>query len=1280
MTIERTYRNLVYRGDDNGEIVVIRPDDSDSQWTPIFRHEHKYPIVDIRPTDVDMVFDVKTPAGVKTYYLDLNLKCQSLKPANTSSAAELKPLRKSVLHSVIREKVLVLDGAMGTMIQAANLTESDFRGDRFMQWKEPLKGCNDILSLTMPQFIHDIHSQYLRAGAHIIETNTFNANAISLADYKMSPNNRYDLSRHVAEINFNAARIARNAVLLHSRETGSLNHWVAGSVGPTGKSLSMSSSIDGEGNGITWQQLVDAYTVQMTALIAGGVDILLIETIFDGLNAKAALFAAKQAMERTRRQLPIMLSVTLSESGRTLSGQTLDAFAATVAHGNNILSIGLNCGFGAEGMLKYIDMLQDIPFAVSVHPNAGLPDEMGRYNETPQHMTATLRECLKNRKLNIIGGCCGTTPSHIEAIAQAAGQCLPRPIPTDSGKLTLAGLEAHHISEESGFITIGERCNVAGSRKFLRLINEGKTDEAVEIARSQVKAGAQIIDINMDDAMLDAPTEIARFIDRLGQEPDIAKVPVMIDSSNWNAITVSLQHVQGRPIVNSISLKEGKKAFIEKARFIREMRAAVVVMAFDEEGQADCYERKISICRRAYDILVNEVGFDGCEIIFDPNVLAVATGIAQHNNYAVDFINATEWIKKNLPGAKVSGGISNLSFSFRGNNSVREAMHACFLHHAIAKGMDMAIVNPASALSVDSIPDYLREAIDDVLLNRRDDATERLIDIANRIKEESVKRSDEKPDTGITPESKTTGERLAEMIVKGLTEGIIPLLDSALKESGSAIAIIDGPLMTGINQVGQLFGEGKMFLPQVVKSAQAMSNAVNYLSPYITQEKQNSNKKSGRIVIATVKGDVHDIGKNIVNVIMTCNGFEMIDLGVMVPADTIVDKAIETNADFIALSGLITPSLEEMCNVARLMQRKQLNIPLLIGGATTSQLHTAVKIAPCYNGPVIYVKDAAMLPVVAQQITDDNSRRETILQIQENQKLLRSQYETGKRYYTIEEARSRRYVYDDEVRASAPSRPGIHDLTVSVSEAREFINWRAFFGAWKLCPEYESIVLDNRDQSIWISEQADHNKASEAAKLWNDVNSALDSLQESILLKGRIAILPAGSHDEEIIYRNINDEYKLPAPRQLEVTADTHSLSLADFIKPIEDGTLNDWIGLFAVTTGLDMQELINNRKKNGDEYNTILLQTIADRLVEAATEITHQRVKDCYWGFRGEGIRPAIGYPSLPDQRLVFLADKVLKYSELGISLTENGALYPSASTTGYIIAHPHARYFSAK
>ena len=1184
------------------------------------------------------------------------------------------------LINEVKQRIVILDGAVGTMIQRYNLTESDFRGEQFATSQCNLKGCNDILCITAPNVIKEIHLQYLNAGASIIETNSFNANSFSLADYA--------LENEVERINFAAAQVARDAVNEFIANNPNKKCWVAGSVGPTSKSLSMASTLDED---ICWDSLVDAYIIQMRALISGGVDALLIETIFDTLNAKAAVYAAHRAMKLEGVRVPLMISATLTESGRTLSGQTLEAFVTSISHCEP-LSIGLNCGFGADTMIPYIKSLQSIPFAVSMHANAGLPNEMGEYDETPETMASKIAPIINEGLVNIVGGCCGTTPLHIKAIADIAtnkkGTRPFNPQPSiHSPQSVLAGLEAMEVSRERNFVNIGERCNVAGSRKFLRLINEGNISEALQIACSQVDAGAQIIDINMDDAMLDAEKEMAQFVAKLGEEPQTARVPFMIDSSKWEVITSALKLVQGKPIVNSISLKEGEEAFINKASHIRQMGAAVVVMAFDEKGQADTFERRIEICNRAYDILTTKVKFPPCDIIFDPNILAVATGIEEHNSYALDFIRATEWIKQNLPGAKVSGGVSNLSFSFRGNNYIREAMHALFLYHAIKVGMDMAIVNAATLMPVDEIPADVRIAIEDVLFNRDSEATSRLIEVAQRIKEEMSGENAKATTTTIT-QPKSPSELIEQMLIKGITDGLNEQLFAILHTEGSPINVINNVLMPAMNKVGKLFAEGKLFLPQVVKSAQTMKCAVDILTPIIEEEKgerqeENGSLNSKKIVLATVKGDVHDIGKNIVAVILSCNGFEVFDMGVMVPAEDIVAKAIEINADFIGLSGLITPSLDEMCRVAQLMKQNELTIPLLIGGATASEIHTAVKIAPCYSHPVVYIKDAATIPAEIESLTNQKSADEYINDHYTRQEELRQQHAQSQPKLTVEEARKHRYVCDSDYQPRIPNNFGTHDLSFNVSDVRHLINWRAFFAVWKLDASLAEIATINgcdHCRAQWLANvpQEHRAKASEAMQLYKEANRALDYLDKSIALNllARVVLMPAGSCNEDIIYSHDGAKYTLPTPRQLQGEAPL--LSLSDFIAPIgANGELNDCIGAFAVTAGAKMQEIIEKHRTNGDEYKALLYQSLADRLAEATTEAMYSRVKESLWGFEAKGIRPAIGFPSLPDQRLVFLADKVLNYTQYGITLTENGALYPTASTTGYIIAHPKARYF---
>lgn len=1185
--------------------------------------------------------------------------------------------RSKMLIDALGSKILVLDGAMGTEIQKYGFDESDFRGTEFSEWDCRLKGCNDVLTITKPDAIGEIHTSYLNAGAMIIETDSFNSNKLSLADY--------GLSEKIREINIAAAKVARKAVDDYMDSHPGEIRWVAGSVGPTSKSLSMSQGVD-EAGAVDWDILEDAYMPQFEALIEGGVDLFQIETIFDSLNAKVAVWCARRAMEKYGKRIPIILSLTLTESGRTLSGQTLDAAIATLAHAEP-LAIGLNCSFGADGMMKYVEALQKYPFAVVVYPNAGLPNAMGEYDETPEKMVGKVRVMFDRGYVNIIGGCCGTTPAHIRLIAEEALKHHPRHIPTVEPQMILAGLESLVVEDGGEFVPVGERCNVAGSRKFLRLIKEKSIDEAISVAASQVNAGAKIVDVNLDDSMLDAKKEMSSFLARIGVEPSVARVPVMIDSSDWSVIEEGLKRIQGRPVVNSISLKEGEEKFIAKARHIKEMGAAVIVMAFDEKGQADTFDRRIEVCQRSYDILVNKVGFSGCDIVFDPNVLAVATGIEAHSDYAIDFIRSVKWIKSNLSGAKVSGGVSNLSFSFRGNNPVREAMHSLFLRHTRNEGMDMAIVNVSTMISPDEISPELSAAIEDVLLNRDSGATDRLVSVAEKMKSEAsgtpLKAVKDDSETVVSP-----SQRIINMLVSGTVDGLDEALDAAMKECGSALGVVDGPLMGGMNRVGELFGSGKLFLPQVVKSAHTMKRAVNWLTPYIENEKVGMpSSTSGKMVLATVKGDVHDIGKNIVNVIMNCNGFDIVDMGVMVPGEDIVNKAIEENADFIGLSGLITPSLEEMCNVARLLEAKGMRIPLMIGGATTSALHTAVKIAPCYGGPVIYTRDAAMLPSVVQRLANPLTRDQTVEDNKLEQSRLRREYNVSS-LISIDTARQNapKFTYSP----IEPSKPGIHVLDISIADAKKMINWRAFLAAWKLDASFAEIMdIKGCDhcKAQWLAGLSKDRieKGTQAMQLLKEAVRAIEYLEKcGAVLKAKIALLPARSSNDNIILSYDGQELVLPMLRRQ--LAEGTSISLSDFISPD-----NDWIGLFAVTSGKEIEDIISGFKSEGDDYKAILYQTIADRLVEAATELVHLRTRRSLWGYSVneeenprnllrqyyKGIRPAVGYPSMPDQSLIFELDKVLDYSSVGITLTEHGAMVPAASTTGLMISHPDSRYF---
>ncbi len=907
------------------------------------------------------------------------------------------------IRELLQHRILILDGAMGTMIQRYKLTEEDYRGERFQNWDTQLKGNNDLLVLTRPEIIRSIHTAYLDAGADIIETNTFNAQAISMEDYNMSS--------LVHEINLEGAHIAREIADEYTRKNPARPRFVAGSVGPTNKTASMSPDVNNPAfRAVTFDNLVEAYKEQMTALIEGGVDIILIETVFDTLNAKAALYACEEAMKITGRKVEIMVSATVADiSGRTLSGQTIRAFLASISHAR-LLSVGLNCSFGAKDLKPYLQEVSDnSPWFVSAHPNAGLPNQFGEYDETPETMAIQIKEYIDEKLVNIIGGCCGTSPAHIATYSDLIKNVIPRKPIKEKNELQLSGLEVLEVKKEGLFVNIGERCNVAGSRKFLRLINEKNYEEALNIARKQVEDGAQIIDINMDDAMLDAKHEMTTFLNYIASEPEISKVPLMIDSSKWEVIEAGLKCVQGKSIVNSISLKEGEEDFLYKASRIREYGAAAVVMAFDEIGQADSYERKTEICGRAYKLLTEKLNFPPQDIIFDPNVLAIATGIEEHNNYAVDFLKTIGWIKDNLPYAKVSGGLSNLSFSFRGNNTVREAMHSVFLYYAIKEGLDMAIVNAGLIQIYEDIPKDLLQYVEDVVLNRRADATEKLIEYAETIKNSGINAKEQKLDEW---RGKELEKRLEYALIKGTGDYLEEDLHEALKIYNSPVEIIEKPLMSGMNTVGELFGEGKMFLPQVVKTARTMKKAVSILQPYIEAGKKTSgyNSTAGKILIATVKGDVHDIGKNIVSVILACNNFEVIDLGVMVPTEEIVRKAIEQKVDIIGLSGLITPSLEEMCNVAAELEKAGADIPLIIGGATTSKLHTAIKIAPNYNAPVIHVKDASLNVFVASQLLNDKTRNNYISQLEKEYEEIRVQQIQKENIPTLsfEEAKKRK--------------------------------------------------------------------------------------------------------------------------------------------------------------------------------------------------------------------------------------------------------------------------------
>lgn len=1181
--------------------------------------------------------------------------------------------------------ILILDGAMGTMIQRRGLTEQDFRGQRFAGWHVDLRGNNDLLCLTRPDVIEDIARQYVSAGCDIISTNTFNANAISLADYDMAPLAR-EISRAGAEIARRAADSAGRKVL------------VAGSIGPTNKTASMSPDINDPGmRAVTYDELFDAYTDQIEGLIDGGVDTLLFETIFDTLNLKAGLDAAVTVMRRRGVTLPIMLSVTIAgKDGRTFSGQTLEAFIASVSHAP-IASLGLNCSFGPREIKPWVAELARIsPWPVSCHPNAGLPDASGNYGETPDSMAEVMKELVDEGLVNIIGGCCGTTPEHISRYPAIVAGKAPHVPPTLTHEMRLSGLEMLEVTPDKNFINVGERCNVAGSRKFLRLIGEGSYDEAIAIARKQVEDGAQVIDINMDDGLLDAGREMCRFLNLLAAEPEIARVPVMIDSSKWDVIERGLKCVQGKAIVNSISLKEGEETFISRARRIRELGAAVVVMAFDEKGQADTFERKIEVCGRAYRLLTEQAQFPPEDIIFDPNILSIATGIEEHDRYGLDFIRAVEWIKANLPGAKVSGGVSNLSFAFRGNNRLREAMHAVFLYHAISKGMDMGIVNPATAVTYSEIEPELRELLEDVVLCRRPGASD---DLAAYAAAHAPQPKGAPAPQAVTEQWRTlpVGERLSHALVHGIATWLADDLAEALASGMEPVAIIDGPLMEGMNRVGTLFGEGKMFLPQVVKTARTMKSAVALLQPEIDRRKSGdtSGRKNGKILFATVKGDVHDIGKNIVSIVLACNNYEVIDLGVMVPAETIVETALRERPDIVCLSGLITPSLDEMAHVAEEMRKAGLHIPLMVGGATTSRLHTALKIDTRYDGPVIHVKDASQNPLLAARLLNPALREAYIASLKEDARRMREEHErkaAGLTLTPLAEARAKslRTVLAP-YSSPAPAREGRCVLTIPAAELLPLINYRAFMSAWRL-PATLADAFGVHDcpacTEEWLRSHEDkegREKATEALKLARDARHILGQIcsAESCKVKGLVDIVKAHAEGDDIL---TDSGFTFPTLRRQEPDEQGLYPSVADYIDPV-----SDYIGAFAVT--VDTEAEINACEAAGDTYGSLLMQTVSHRVAEAAAEWLHRHVRRELWGYakdepdmtldelyegRYRGIRPAMGYPSMPDQTLNIELDRMLGMSDIGIEMTENGAMHPSASVSGLYISHPEARYFT--
>ncbi|MDQ7730170.1 methionine synthase [Halomonas sp. SpR8] len=1188
----------------------------------------------------------------------------------------------ATLTQRLAERILILDGGMGTMLQNAQLSEEDFRGERFSDWPSDLKGNNDLLALTCPDVVKRIHRDYLEAGADIIETNTFNSTQLSQSDYGMES--------LVVELNRESARLAREVCDAVAAETG-VPRYVAGVLGPTSRTASLSPDVnDPAKRNVTFDELRENYYEAAEALIAGGADLIMIETIFDTLNAKAAIYALEELFDARGERLPVMISGTITDaSGRTLSGQTTEAFWNSVRHAQP-LSVGLNCALGAEELRPYLEELSTkADTFVSAHPNAGLPNEFGEYDQTPEEMSEIVSEFAASGLVNIIGGCCGSTPEHIRAIADSVRDMAPRVIPERSRACRLSGLEPFNIEADSLFVNVGERTNVTGSARFKRLIVEEDFTTALEVALEQVESGAQVIDINMDEGMLESKEAMERFLNLIAGEPDIARVPIMIDSSKWEIIEAGLKCVQGKAVVNSISLKEGEAAFREQATKCRRFGAAIVVMAFDEEGQADTFARKTEICQRAYRLLVDEIGFPAEDIIFDPNIFAIATGIEEHNNYAVDFIEATQWIRDNLPHAMVSGGVSNVSFSFRGNNPVREAIHSAFLYHAIRAGLTMGIVNAGQLAVYDDLPAELREAVEDVVLNRRSDGTERLLDIADKYKGDgsgAVKKED------LEWRSWPVNKRIEHALVKGITVYIEDDTEQARAEAERPIEVIEGPLMDGMNVVGDLFGDGKMFLPQVVKSARVMKQAVAYLIPYIEAEKSEDTKAKGKIVMATVKGDVHDIGKNIVGVVLQCNNYEVIDLGVMVPADKILQAAKEHNADIIGLSGLITPSLDEMVHVAKEMQRRGMDLPLLIGGATTSKAHTAVKIEPQYEHPVIYVTDASRAVGVAGKLLTPALKTPYVTEIREEYEKVRER--NAKRRpkaadldYT--QARKRRFRTDWST--YTPAEPNMLGLKTfddyDLEELIERIDWTPFFMSWQLAGKYPKILNDK--------------VVGEAARnLFEDAKVMLRKLVEEkrVQARGVIGLWPANSVDDDVIEVYADESRSEVVERLHHIRQQTTKgrdgicYSLADFIAPKESGKA-DWIGGFAVTTGHGVDQLSKAYEAAGDDYNAIMVQALTDRLAEAFAERMHERVRKEFWGYvpeetldndaliaeKYQGIRPAPGYPACPDHTEKATLFRLLDATEnTGLALTENFAMWPAAAVSGWYFAHPQSKYFS--
>ncbi len=1189
--------------------------------------------------------------------------------------------RLTQLRAALERRILVLDGAMGTMIQSYGLEEKDFRGDRLDKHPKELRGNNDILSLTRPDVIEEIHRAYLEAGADLLETNTFNAQVISQADY--------GTEAVVYDLNVAAARLARRVADEFTARTPEQPRFVIGILGPTNRTGSLSPDVNDPGyRNVTFAQLAAAYRTQAEGLLEGGVDLLMVETIFDTLNCKAALFAVRGLLEERGLDVPLMVSGTITDaSGRTLSGQTVEAFWNSVRHAG-LFSVGLNCALGAAQLRPYLEELSRLAgLPVTCHPNAGLPNAFGGYDQTPQAMAALVGEFAESGFVNIIGGCCGTTPAHIRAIADAVAGAAPRTLPDVAPICRLAGLEPLNLRPDTLFVNIGERTNVTGSTRFAALIKAGDYEAAVNVARQQVENGAQIIDVNMDEGMLDARAAMERFLRLVGSEPDIAKVPVMVDSSRWEALEAGLQNLQGKPIVNSISLKEGEADFLAKARLVRRYGAAVVVMAFDEQGQADTADRKVAICTRAYGLLTEQAGFPPEDIIFDPNIFAVATGIEEHNTYAIAYLEAVRRIKETLPRTRVSGGVSNLSFAFRGSPKIREAMHSAFLYHAIKAGMDMGIVNPGQLAVYEDIPADLLAAVEDVLFNRRPDATERLTALAERYRGSTVVAKEDAAWRALP-----VTERLKHALIEGIMDHVEADVEEARGRAARPIDVIEGPLMEGMNVVGDLFGAGKMFLPQVVKSARVMKKAVAYLVPYLEAEQRAAGgvRRNGTIVLATVKGDVHDIGKNIVGVVLRCNNYDVIDLGVMVPAQTILDTAREKGADVIGLSGLITPSLDEMVHVAREMSRQGFTVPLLIGGATTSRAHTAVKIAPAYSGSAIHVLDASRGVGVVSQLLSADRRDAFLSEIRDEYTKLRAQHgarDADRVILPLAEARRRRLrvdwaLYDPP----APRRPGVTALaSYPLAELVPYIDWTPFFQAWELKGSYPAIFEDST-----VGEQA--------RKLFADAQALLQRIVRERLVEARavLGLFPANAAGDDIEVYTDGDRTAVHAVlrglrQQMEKQPGRPNLCLADFVAPKESGK-RDWVGAFAVTAGIGLDVLVTAFERDNDDYSSILAKALADRLTEALAERLHERVRTEFWGYAAEerldtsalvaeryrGIRPAPGYPACPEHTEKRTLFALLDASRAaGITLTESCAMLPAASVSGWYFSHPESQYF---